>query len=183
MSEFNMNYKQAKQIDLFLEVIRDARNDQGQGTINILDLKKQNPKLDKLSLEDLKKIIAIIRSKQIKLGTIFINGFGNSFIQNKEQINDLLLNGGFKKIYLKSRVDLFFIYIIPLVTLLILIWSEFIKESNLPSKKYPESNTIQQQPQKEVELSNKKADSSTQAQTDFHLYNQKNALSTNGKSK
>ena len=133
-----MTLKQAKKIDLLLSICKHKED-----RVQIVTFKHLSKKLRNTSENEFLRLIAIIRKEQLKLGTELIKGNSYSFKFFEPQITDLENLGGFKNIYWKNIKETLFKYIFPIATLGILIWSNFIKESDLVPKTKIEKNTKQ----------------------------------------
>jgi len=120
-----MNLKQAKQIDLILSIYKD-KNMLQKSTFRL-----SSDKLKTISDDEFDKLIAIIRKEQLKLGVELIKGNSYSFKFFSPQITDLESLGGFEKMFWKKLFINFMKYVVPIITLSILIYVHFIKESDL----------------------------------------------------
>lgn len=156
-----MTYKQAKYIDLLLSICKEKNS-----FVQVTTFKSLSDKFKNTSESDFLKLIAIIRKEQLKMGVELVKGNSYSFTFFKPQITDLENLGGFRKIYLKNIKNILFKYIFPAATLGILIWSNFIKESDLKSKTTTEKNTKQTELQLMEELKTKTKDSINQDMLD-----------------
>ncbi|WP_334058375.1 hypothetical protein [Polaribacter sp. P097] len=148
-----MTLKQAIKIDLLLSICKHKED-----RVQIVTFKHLSKKLSNTSEKEFLRLIAIIRKEQLKMGTELIRGNSYSFKFFEPQITDLENLGGFKNIYWKNIKEILFKYLFPIATLGILIWSNFIKESDLKPKKEIEKSTKQIEPPIKDTIQTKKID-------------------------
>lgn len=152
-----MTFKQSILLDILLKDFMIPGYIGNGSLVAITLVTNGNKKLVKLSEIEIIELLNLIKSHYIKTGIPLIQGeFG--FIVYKENISIFLKNGGFKKIFIINLIKKIFIYIIPLITFLILFWSEFIKESGLLEEKIFEENTQQTKTKFKDTLKTKKID-------------------------
>jgi hypothetical protein len=157
-----MTYKQAKYIDLLLSICKDKDD-----RVQITTFSSLSDKFRKIPEPEFLKLIAIIRAEQLKLGVELIRGNSYSFKFFEPQITDLENLGGFKNLFWKNIKNTLFKYIFPTATLGILIWANFIKESDLKSKKETLENTKQIELKQQEQLTTKIKDSSNLDTLDY----------------
>jgi len=157
-----MTYRQAKNIDLLLSICKDQKD-----RVQITTFSSLSDKFRKIPESDFLKLIAIIRAEQLKLGVELVRGNSYSFKFFEPQITDLENLGGFKNLFWKNIKNILFKYVFPTATLGILIWANFIKESDLKSKKDTLENTKQTKPQQQKQLTTIIKDSSNLDTLDY----------------
>ena len=139
-----MTFKQSKLLDILLKDFTKPEYI-GNGGLTSIDSVTQGNK-DLILLPELfvKELLIIIKSQQIKTGIPLLQG-SFSYLVHNSNISIFLKNGGFKKIYWENFIKNIFKYLIPLSTLLILIYVNFIKKSDLENKKGIEKNSIKKE--------------------------------------
>jgi hypothetical protein len=119
------------------------------GMVNIEKVVKGNEKLKILSEFELNKLLYIIRKEQIKIGIQLLTGT-SIFLVFDSHIKDFLNIGGFKKLRIKKRNELYFKwtgFIIIILTFIILIYSTFFQKSS-----QKENAELQDEPTEIVDL-------------------------------
>jgi len=161
-----MNKEQSILSDIFLEDSMLFENKNNSNITSIKKVIKSNEKLKNLSDIEIRYLLHIIRKEQVKLHSLLIEGGEEILKTHDTHIEDFLNDGGFQKIYkdrLKKYRFEFIKFLIPLTTLGILVYMNFIKESDLTTKKETLENTTQseslKQDQSEVKQKNIKKDS------------------------
>jgi hypothetical protein len=152
-----MTFKEAKLLDILLKDFIIPEYVGNGSLVAITSVTNGNEKLKKLSELEVKELLNLIKIHLIKTGIPLIQGSGGFSIHG-ENILIFLKNGGFKKIFIVNILRKFFLYIIPLMTFLILFWSEFIKESNSKEKTVIEEKTKQMEIQLKDSIQTKKID-------------------------
>jgi len=130
--------------------------------VNIEKVVKGNEKLKILSESELNKLLYIIRKEQIKIGIQLLSGT-SIFVVFDSHIKDFLNIGGFKKLRIKKRNELYFKwigFIITVLTFIILIYATFFQEYSQKevteqiSKPHTEKIESQIKPTEKVNLTN-----------------------------
>ncbi|WP_417861428.1 hypothetical protein [Winogradskyella sediminis] len=161
-----MNRKQSILLDILLEEFTKSKYEKFLGMVDDEKLKNGNEKIKKLKDSEFRKLIYIIKIEQVRIGFVLV-GNDSSFLPQKQRIKDFLNAGGFKKRYREKLFNDFIKYIIPLITLGILIYVHFIKELDLEPKTIIEKNTKSKELLLKEQTSTKKLDFSTLKQKDL----------------
>ncbi|MFV1449361.1 hypothetical protein VBZ51_09455 [Maribacter sp. HS] len=168
-----MTKLQAKQLDLLLKYLVIPENKEWTRTVDVRKVCKKVDGLKDLSKEEIKDLLYIIRLEQSNRPKLFDGT--NLLHTNDESINDFLRSGGFISIYnsrLKKRVFEVAKFIIPAITLGILIWSNFIKESDLKPKKENLENTKSKESKQEPIMEKSQEKNSTDSK-EIHYHKAK----------
>jgi len=125
-----MTKQQSILLDILLTDFTKSEYRGNAGMVNIENVVKGNEKLQALSESELNKLLYIIRKEQIKIGIQLLSG-SSIFVVFETHINDFLSIGGFKKLRINKRNELYFKgigFIIIVLTFIILIYSTFFQK-------------------------------------------------------
>ena len=105
-----MTKQQSILLDILLTDFTKPEYRGNAGMVNVENVAKGNEKLQNLSKSELDKLLYIIRKEQIKIGIQLLSGT-SIFVVFDSHINDFLSIGGFKKLRIKKRNELYFKWI------------------------------------------------------------------------
>jgi hypothetical protein len=118
-----MTKQQSILLDVLLNDFTKPEYQGNGGMVNVENVVKGNEKLENLSESELNELLYIIRKEQLKIGIQLLSGT-SIFVVFESHIKDFLNIGGFKKLRVKKRNELYFKwigFIITILTFIILI--------------------------------------------------------------
>jgi hypothetical protein len=130
-NKLEMTKQQSILLDILLNDFSKPEYQGNEGMVNVENVVKGNKKLKNISESELNELLYIIRKEQLKIGIQLLSGT-SIFVVFESHIKDFLNIGGFKKLRVKKRNELYFKwigFIITILTFIILIYSTFFQEN------------------------------------------------------